>query len=208
MPLAAMPSNKTAKVIDMLKNYFSIVPAKNALETLLLNPNPVIHPIPTILNISAIEKDPEAITSYKDVMTPVALKCMDAVDEERRRICRALDFDSRSLVDIYYETFTIGPVYRPDKKTYTGKDAEAETQSKLYHQEARFLDEDVPYGLVPWAHLGDAWKVSIPTIHAAIQLASIIKDVDFLAIGQNLENLGITGLDRRQLDRYLTEGSL
>jgi opine dehydrogenase len=57
---SAFPSEKTLNVISQLKNLVSLIPAKNVLETTLMNLNPVIHPIPTILNIGQVESKPRA----------------------------------------------------------------------------------------------------------------------------------------------------
>ena len=199
LPLAAFPSRKTGVIVDELKKYLPVIPARDVLETALLNCNPVIHPAPTILNMATVEKNKNA-TSYGEVMSHNVLKCLDSVDLERRELCKALGYDIRSMDDIYYYYLGTGPTYRPLLSTIK------EVQSTIYRQEERFITEDVPYGLVPWASLGDMLGVPTPTIDAVIQFASVMKDTDYWKTGMTLESLGIAGLDRAKLSKYLSEG--
>lgn len=194
---AAFPSKDTSEVIDKLKNYISLIPAKNVLETTLMNPNPIIHPLPMLSNFAQAELNPNQVKSY--VITPSVLKAMNYLDEERRKLCAVAGVSTLSLDEIYNE-IGIGPVYRADLSPTK------EVGSELYHFEDRFISEDVPYGLVAWFSLGQMMKVHMPGTFAVIQLASMIKQVNYFQIGLTVEDLGIENLDVKELDRYLTTG--
>ncbi len=70
----------------------------------------------------------------------------------------------------------------------------------------RYLDEDVPFGLVPLAHLGRLAGVPTPTMDALIALASAVKGIAYMREGLTLEGLGLAGVPRHDLDRLLDEG--
>jgi opine dehydrogenase len=188
---AAFPAEKTMDVINKVKNYVPLIKAKNVLETTMMNPNPLIHPIPTLLNIGVAESNPEEFASYgKNVMTPSVLKAIGHLDSERQNVCKTLGIDSRSLDEIYDE-IGIGPIYREDRSPEKGYG------NKIYHREDRFISEDVPYGLVPWSSIAKSSGVPTPSIDATIQLASIIMDVDYFKEGLKVERMG---------NRYLEKG--
>jgi len=70
----------------------------------------------------------------------------------------------------------------------------------------RYLDEDIPFGLVPLAHLGRLAGVPTPTMDALIHLASVAKGIDYMREGLTLERMGLAGVARDALDRLLTDG--
>ena len=66
----------------------------------------------------------------------------------------------------------------------------------------RYINEDLPFGLAPWSHLGREWKVPTPHIDAVVRIASTMTGVDYLSEGLTTEDLGLTGLspeDAREL---------
>ena len=71
---------------------------------------------------------------------------------------------------------------------------------------ARYITEDIPYGLVPVALLARKLGISTPTIDAVIHLASVINQTDYYSEGRSLEELGIAGLDRNELGKVLRDG--
>ena len=70
----------------------------------------------------------------------------------------------------------------------------------------RYVTEDVPYGLVVWASMGNAVGIETPTMDALIEIGSVIIGVDCWKKGRNLEKMGIDGLRLEQIIRYLETG--
>jgi opine dehydrogenase len=70
----------------------------------------------------------------------------------------------------------------------------------------RYINEDVGWGLVPWAELGRAYSVETPTIDALIVLGGVLNGRDYRSEGLTLERLGIAGLSQSDLITYLHEG--
>jgi opine dehydrogenase len=72
----------------------------------------------------------------------------------------------------------------------------------------RYITEDIPFGLVTMASLGDMLGVPTPTIKSLITLASVMNQVDYWKEGRTVEKLGISGLNVNELREFVTEGKL
>jgi opine dehydrogenase len=70
----------------------------------------------------------------------------------------------------------------------------------------RYLTEDVPMSLVPICSLGDLLGVPTPTMRTMIQLAEIIHQTNYWAVGRTADTMGLRGLDLRQIRRLVMEG--
>ena len=70
----------------------------------------------------------------------------------------------------------------------------------------RYIAEDIPYGLVPLAYLGDLLKVPTPVSDAMIELASIANGVDYWKTGLTLEKLGLNGLTAEEILKTVNHG--
>lgn len=70
----------------------------------------------------------------------------------------------------------------------------------------RYLFEDVPTGLVPISSLGALVGVNTPVMNQIIDLASMICNVDFRKTGRTLGNLGISGMNVKQLRELVRFG--
>ena len=72
--------------------------------------------------------------------------------------------------------------------------------------ENRYVTEDIPYGLVAWASIGDAVGVETPMMDALIDLGSVIIGKDCRKEGRNLDRMGLGGMDLEQIKAFLNEG--
>jgi opine dehydrogenase len=57
----------------------------------------------------------------------------------------------------------------------------------------RYLTEDIPMGLAPWASLRKGLGAATLTVTMIIRLASLVKRTDFWAEGRTLERAGFAG---------------
>jgi len=57
--------------------------------------------------------------------------------------------------------------------------------------DTRYLNEDIPFGLAPWASLGRRWDVPTPHIEAMIRIASTMLGKDYFNEGLSVEDLGM-----------------
>ena len=69
--------------------------------------------------------------------------------------------------------------------------------------ENRYVTEDIPYGLVAWASLGHAVGIDTPTMDALIEIGGTIMGKNCWKEGRNLEKMGLTGLNLKQIEAFL-----
>lgn len=71
---------------------------------------------------------------------------------------------------------------------------------------SRYLTEDIPFGLVPWAMLGSLLEVPMPLINGFIDMINVVHERDWRKEGLNADEMGIEGLNREQLLHYVRTG--
>lgn len=190
---AAFPAKNTGIVVKTLKEiYPATEAAANVLEAFLNNVNYVDHCGPQILNTSCIEHAKEFY------YTTSVEKVLKSIDEERLALCKTLGFKQI-------------PCEEWDLRTGYSSEIAKELESidiLRRSMKSRYLAEDVPYGLVPAASLGDMLGVQTLTMRAIIHLASVINEVDYWREGRTIEKLGIAGLSIEKLREYLETGKI
>lgn len=68
----------------------------------------------------------------------------------------------------------------------------------------RYLTEDVPMGLVPWASMGRKLGVATPTVEMMIHLAGLVRGADFWKEGRTMERLGLADKNMEQILRLVS----
>ena len=114
--------------------------------------NPALHPGPCLVNASSIERPDVDFFLYEHGFTPAAAKLALAVDRERVAVAKALGYEDLQPV----ADFAHIPA------DYTWQQLYMAIHGNITHTvirgpndlEHRYLTEDIPYGLVPWVHLG------------------------------------------------------
>lgn len=198
---SSLPAKDTDSVLKVIRQvYPQFVPAANVFETSLNNINFVVHPTSMIMNASNIEE----MGSYKYHhygATRSIVRVMDAVDKEKMAIAKALNVRQNSVKDILYRYYgaegeTLWEVIT-DCKTY-------KTQKAPDNLKSRFITEDVPYGLVPLASLGQLLGVATPTIKALIQIASTMNQTDYWDKGRTVERMGLREMSAEDIIKFVT----
>jgi opine dehydrogenase len=203
---AALPATETDELYERVAPlYPSIVKAENVLQLGLQDLNAVEHPPQTLMNAGWLEHTKGDYLFYIDGTTPAVARAIEAVDRERMALADAVGVPTRSFVDYF---FAAG--YTSERAAKTGSVYEALQDSEpnstikgppsLDH---RYLHEDVGWGLVPWIHLARAVGVPVPTMEALTHLASVVNEIDYLNEGLTLERMGLAGLDRDGMARYV-----
>ncbi len=193
---AAFPGRNTARLIAAVGDLLRLIPRPNVLDPGLNNPNFMIHPAPMLLNYAAVERADGLLSIMNEGMTPGVLRLLDAVDEEKMALQRALGLDVVPIDDLYRETGSGPHVYRKQGEPFGLRD-------RIWD---RYIHEDVPYGTVMYSSLGQLLGVPTPASTSINIILSIVEQVDFWAQGRTVEKLGIAGLDRDGLLHYLETG--
>ncbi len=188
--LAALPARHTEQVMDEIRELYpdTFVAGKNVVEVGLSNINPLLHPGPALLMTGSIESSESNLMYAR--FTPSILKVVEAMFQERNAILNVL-----GLRELYSFEKLKENTADPEVQRLQGP-------SDMHH---RFITEDCPMGLVALTSLGDLASVPTPVCKAIITLISEIIGIDYFKEGRNLERLGISGLSRDELGKFLDE---
>ncbi len=201
--VANLPARHTTRTLELLREvYPGLEPARNVLQTTLQNANPVIHPVVTLLNAALLERTAGDFLFYEEGVTPAVGRLIEAVDEERIAIGRALGIDvvpdpELSLRQGYMTENSYEDGYRT-APGFLGIKA----QPSLDH---RYLNEDVGYGLVFLADLGRQLGVETPIMDSVIALTSRLMKRDYRGeAARTPTSLGIGGLHAEALEALVS----
>jgi opine dehydrogenase len=217
LPTGVFPSKKTEEVIPKLKQFYSmIIPAKDVLEAAINNPNPIVHPVATLLSATRIEHSKGEFYLYAEGMTPAVARTYESLNQERFSICKALGYKLYHWDNLEFKDYNLGETEEECRYRIlnTSMDA-AFGKDGIYagikmkgpeHLKDRYVTEDVPYGMVLLSTLGDLLRVPTPTHDAVIQLASTINRTDYWKTGRGMKQLGLSKLDKKGLKKFLFKG--
>ena len=206
---AAFPAKHTAKLVSEIQQVFpNVVAAANVLETGLSNINAIMHPAGMLGNAGWIEKTGGDFLYYREGVTPAIGAWIDSVDVERLAIVRLLGLQPLRFVDIFHQAGLTTAAARDSGSAYQAIHESApnftiKSPPALDH---RYIREDVGYGLVPMAAIGQLLGVKTPVMDALITLASTALGVDFRRDGLTLEKMGLAGVAPPGLAKILAEG--
>jgi opine dehydrogenase len=142
---------------------------------------------------------------YEEGMTPAVVRVIEALDLERIQIGKRLGIDLPTGVDMMVES-----AYGPRGTLWESLNGSAGlTPVKGPPSlENRYVTEDIPYGLVAWASLGDAVGVDTPVMDSLVEIGSAIMGKSCWREGRNLKKMGLEGLDIKQIKVFLESGKL
>jgi opine dehydrogenase len=206
---AAFPGKHTVKLVSEIQQVFpNVVAAANVLETGFSNINAIMHPAGMLGNAGWIEKSGGDFLYYREGITPAIGAWIDAVDAERLAIVRLLGLQPLRFVDIFYQAGLTTTAARDSGSAYQAihesePNFTIKSPPSLDH---RYIREDVGYGLVPMAAIGNLIDVKTPVMDALITLASTALGVDFHREGLTLEKMGLAGLNSERLSTVLEDG--
>lgn len=205
--IAFLPADKGPELIDeMRENLFPFEKIyHDVLECGLAIVNPDWHAGPVLFNISRIESPQVSFYLYEHGWTPSACRLNIAMDKERKALGNVLGYNLRPMEDF---------AGLPDDYTWTWQDLYKEGHGSIgltpicgpNDINSRYLTEDIPYGLVPWAAIAEAVGVPMPLTNGFIDIINVVHEKDWRAEGCGLEELGIAGLDKEALLHYVRTG--
>lgn len=183
IPLAGLREEDTTKALNnlpnCLKEYF--VPAKSYIETSLGNVGMILHCAPVLMNIGWIESEKVDFKYYYDGISQTVANFIQKVDNERVAVAKAMGCEMESLSDWLIRTYhTSGTnLYERLQNNQYYKDIDAPLT--INH---RYIEEDVPMGLVPLESMGRIYGVPTPNATLVIDLANAIMEKDYRKIGR------------------------
>ena len=217
LPTGVFPSKRTNEVIPKLKQYYPIItPAKDVMEAAINNPNPIVHPVATLLSATRIEHAKGEFYLYAEGMTPSVARAYESLNQERLSICKALGYQLYHWDNLEFRDYNLGEteeecryrILNTSMDAAFGKDgiyAGIKMKGPEYMKD-RYVTEDVPYGMVLLSTLGNLLGVPTPTHDAVIQLSSVVNRTDYSKTGRGMKQLGLSKLDKKGLKKFLLNG--
>jgi len=206
--VAALPASNTGIVMNIMKQlYPQAVGVENVLWTSLNNLNVPFHVVTAIMNAAHWEHTTGDFDFFGYGVTPAVGRVADAIDTERLAVAKALGVEAFSIPTLM-------------KRVYAKYGSSGETTYEALHtlkSHATWhprvglmnygdIQEDVPFGLVPLSSFGDQFDIQTPTIDSMIHIASVAVQKDFRKIGVDVKKLGVRGMSKSQILRYVTRG--
>lgn len=193
VPIAAYPSSRNQELYDIVN---PAVPETklyaNTLEIGFNNPNPMTHTVYYLFNLGRVESPESQTSNFHAWGTPIVDRIRDTVDEERVALVKAMGLNVLTYQGFRQLSYA-GHKYVPLKQE------NATLPASSSQTPARFIDEDVPMGLVAYQSFGKLLGVPTPTIDVIISMANLVRQKDFVQEGTTVETLGLGGLTAEEI---------
>ncbi len=203
LPISVFPANKGFDRVEVLfEAYPTSIRAPNVLKTSMDNLNATVHPAVTLLNLGPIDRA-ETFLYYWDGFTPAISGMVEAVDNERVQLARALGGDPITIRDFFDSAYDVegDELWQKVRSNIAYKEITAPTKINT-----RLIFEDLPTGLVPYSSLGKALGIPTPNCDALIQICNAIFQTDFWEDARTLETMGLAHLDAKGLLHFVETG--
>jgi opine dehydrogenase len=193
LQVAALPASDGPALLAVVRR--ALPPAALApdvLHTGLGTMNPVLH-VPGMLGNQGRLDAGDRFQFYGAGITPSVARVVDALDGERMAVARAFGADVPTVREWLARTYGIDgeDLYEVIQRLHREVFKDSPAPSAL---DARYVTEDVPYGLVPLAELGRLAGVPTPVADALTTVASASLGRDFRREGRTLARMGLAGL--------------
>lgn len=203
LPTAALPAGRTAAFLEMIHPVFpQFKAAANVWFTSVNNLNPIVHPPMVLFNAGRIEATGgKGWNLYADGATESVTRVMLEMDEDRMAVLQAVTPEGIYFKDAFEKLYAD---YALCKQSLS----ETLRQSPIHGDPAfpapgavdtRYINEDLPFGLAPWASIGRMWDIPTPAVDAVVRIASIMVGVDYFSEGLSVKDLGIEGLSPEEV---------
>jgi opine dehydrogenase len=204
VPFSTLPAKNTPKALRVMNELFpQFIPATNIIETSIENLNGTLHTGICLLNAGRIEATKGDFLFYIEGATPSVSRVLESFDNERMAVARALGLKPMPVRDWLIKMYGS-----------KGKDLyEAIQNTKAYHDRTcemapqslthRYVSEDIPYGVVPVASLGESLRIPTPTARALIHIASVVNQADYWREGITVEKMGLAGLSAGEIRDFV-----
>ena len=205
-----LPVSRGPELIDEMKGMLDIDHVfHDTLECGLALVNPALHSGPCILNAGPIESPHQNFYLYEHGLTPSALKVNKKIDDERKAIAQVFGyhinpfrcFPNIKAIDDAGEDYTWEDLYRAAHGDIGLTPICGPNDIK-----SRYLTEDAPCGLVPWANLGKAAGVTTTAIDSIVNLYSIFHETNWWEKGVTLDELGLEHMTVEEIKKYCQTG--
>lgn len=162
-----------------------LIKADSFIQTSLGNVGMLLHCAPVLMNVGWIESKND-FSYYKEGISPTVAHIVEKLDKERLEVATKLGFNVESVTD------WMRRIYNCD-----GKDLFEVIQNNNKYNNItapttlnyRYLDEDIPFGLVPLESIAKKLNINVKITTLLIDLACEIMEKDYRKEGRIIENI-------------------
>lgn len=158
---------------------------QSVFETSLANVGMILHCAPVLMNVGWIESEKVDFKYYYDGISSSVASFLENMDTERIKIAGKLGYNIESVMD------WLKRIYNTDGENLH----ECLKNNKAYSEidappslDCRYLDEDIPNGLVPYEFLAKEFGIEVPYISAVITMAELLKKIKYRDIGRKFSS--------------------
>jgi opine dehydrogenase len=202
--VACLPDG--AKAMEAAKAlYPSADPVADVLATSLSNVNMVLHAPGAVLGSVWVEATGGDFTFYVQGMTDGVARVMKALDNERRAVAKAFGHDLPNLIEEMQRIGTVEPEVT-DTNDFKSTISSGKANSRIKAPDSfahRYYQEDLGYGLMPFRAFARIAGIEVPTADALLSLGAAAMGQSLEGKGRSAKAMGIDGLDRASLNRYV-----
>ena len=201
LPIAAFPASRNQELLDIIKPaIFEAALGQDSLSVGFNNVNPASHIVPYLLNMDKVEAPRAEDHDFHTWGSKTVQRIKYQLDEERCSVMKAMGLEIVTYDDFHNLCYQ-GKHYTPlPQKESAGLPTTAKQVPN------RFIDEDVPMGIVPMAEFATLVEIQVPVISLMVQLASIVRQRDLKASGISLEDMGLSGMSVERILQYVMTG--
>jgi len=180
-------------------------PRAHSLEASLSSMNPIFHPPIVLLNMPQSENQHGDYIFYREGVSPGVGKVIQAMDDERLAVGRALGFALEDCVSTTKRQYSAYEVQgeRIDECLASNLAYSKDVFPMPSIKDFAVFHQDLAYGLPPLLALGELLGVPTPATAMIVQLSELVTGVDYRGEGLNAERLGIAGLGAEELRAVL-----
>lgn len=162
-----------------IQNHF--IPVSSDLVTSFNNKGMILHCAPVLMNIGWIESEKTEFKYYYDGISPTIATILEKLDDERRLVARVMGVEVESLKQWLIRTYNTHGENLFECLQNNNYYREIDAPLSIKH---RYIEEDVPNGLVPIENVADVNGISVPTISLIIDLANLVMQKDYRKEGR------------------------
>lgn len=183
IPVAGINKEDTQKAMEVfpkcIRDRFCSV--DSYMYTSLGNVGMILHCLPVLMNIGWIESNKTEFKYYYDGITPTIANLLEKLDKERVMTGKKLGYEIESLKEWLKKTYQV-----------EGNNLYELLQNNIYYREIdapktlqhRYIEEDVPNGLVPLEATAKYLGIDTPMITMTIDLANVVMGKDYRILGR------------------------
>lgn len=187
--VSAFPAGAVHVVVNELKAAFpQFFPKASSVLTSLDTSNPVLHAPIALYGFSKIEQGAEHYF-YREGATSHVVSYIERIDRERLAVMSRIGISGQSCLEIVNNAWNTNC-----DNLYDAIHLNYPNSKGPRNIEYRFITEDIPFGIVPVAKLGDLYGVETPYIDTLVDVYCKLMQRDFTAVAPEFTREDIAGL--------------